>query len=224
MTQPSQSARRKTFTRKRLEDARLEELFAIAAGVFLAGGFSGASTNEIARRAHASKATFYSRFPTKEDLFVAVIEHRMERIFKAVTPPLSSDAPPEAALRSFGSNLIHLALTREQVGLVRLIGMEAGRFPKLARRFFEAGPALGQKTLAAYMRQCIERGSLRPSDPVRMAEHFISLVTGGEVRWFVLGLRPRPARKRLQDHLDAALRGFLQAYGSWAANALADTR
>jgi AcrR family transcriptional regulator len=49
---------RKTFTRKRLEDDRLAELLDIAAEIFLAEGFNGASTNAIARRANASKATF----------------------------------------------------------------------------------------------------------------------------------------------------------------------
>jgi TetR/AcrR family transcriptional regulator, mexJK operon transcriptional repressor len=205
---------RRTFSRKRLEDERLEELFDIAADEFLSGGFEAASMNKIARRANASKATFYARFPTKEDLFVAVIEHRMERIFKAVTSALSSNAPLAQALHEFGSNLIRLALTQEQVGLVRLISMESERFPRLAQRFLELGPALGLKTLAAYMRQNIDSGGLRKADPERMAEHFISLVTGGEVRWFVLGLRPKPGPKRLQDHLQAALQTFLLAYGS----------
>jgi hypothetical protein len=45
-----------------------------------------------------------------------------------------------------------------------------------------------------------------------MAEHFMSLVTGGNVRWFVLGLRPKPGKKRLEDHLKDAVKTFLQAY------------
>jgi TetR/AcrR family transcriptional regulator, mexJK operon transcriptional repressor len=205
---------RKVFTRKRLEDDRLEELLDIAAEIFLAEGFKGASTNAIARRANASKATFYSRFPTKEDLFLAVIEHRMNRISRAVTPALSTDAPPAIALHDFGSKLARAALTQEQVAFIRLIGMEAERFPKLAQRFFELGPGRGQKILAAYLQQSVERGYLRHENPERMAEHFVSLVTGGEVRWFILGLRSKPGPKRLEDHLHAALQTFLLAYGN----------
>lgn len=204
---------RKKFMRKRLEDDRLEELLDIAAEVFLSEGFSGASTNTIARRANASKATFYSRFLSKEDLFLAVIEHRMERIVGRVTPALRTDAPPAITLFDFGSKLVRTALTREQIAFVRLIEMEAERFPKLAERFFEVGPARGQKVLAAYMQQSSERGYLRPENPERMAEHFISLVTGGDVRWFTLGLRSKPSPKRLRDHLHAALQTFLVAYG-----------
>lgn len=204
---------RKTFTRKRLEDDRLEELLNIAAEIFLSEGFNGASTNAIARRANASKATFYSRFPTKEDLFLAVIEHRMDRISKAVVPVLSTDAPPAIALHEYGSKLVRTVLTREQVAFIRMIGMEAERFPKLAQRFFELGPGRGQKILTAYMRQSSERGYLRPENPERMAEHFISLISGGDVRWFILGLRSKPGPKPLNDHLRAALQTFLLAYG-----------
>lgn len=204
---------RKKFTRKRLEDDRLQELLNIAAEVFLSEGFSRASINTIARRANASKATFYSRFPSKEDLFLAVIEHRMEHIVGGVTPALRTDAPPAIALYDFGSKLVRIALTQEQIAFVRLIEMEAGRFPKLAERFFEVGPARGQKALAAYMRQSSERGYLRSENPERMAEHFISLVTGGDVRWFILGLRSKPSLRRLGDHLRAALEAFLGAYG-----------
>lgn len=205
---------RKKFERKRLEDDRLEELLDIAAEVFLSEGFKGASTNTIARRANASKATFYSRFPSKEDLFLAVIEHRMERIVGGVTPVLSTDAPPGIALYDFGSKLVRTALTREQIAFVRLIEREAERFPKLAERFFEVGPRRGQKVLADYMRQSSKRGYLRLESPERMAEHFISLVTGGDVRWFTLGLRSKPSPKRLGDHVRAALQTFLRAYGS----------
>lgn len=203
----------KVFSRKRLEDDRLKQLLDIAAEVFLAEGFNGASTNAIARRAKASKATFYSRFPTKEDLFLAVIEHRMERISKPVTLVLNTDVPPEIALHDFGLKLVHAVLTKEQVAFVRMIGMEAERFPKLAERFFELGPRRAVEMLTAYLRENTKRGFLRPENPKRMAEHFISLVTGGEVRWFILGLQSKPNPKRIGHHLRDALEAFLLAYG-----------
>lgn len=204
----------KSFSRERLEDDRLEELLSIAAEVFISEGFKGASTNVITRRAKASKATFYSRFPTKEALFLAVIEHRMERMADLAAPTGSLEGPPEIVLHEFGSRLVRNVLTQEQVTFVRMIGMEAERFPKLAQRFFEVGPGLALATLAAYLRQSSERGDLRSENPDRMAEHFFSLLTGGEVRWFILGLRSRPSPKRLADHVRAALKAFLLAYGN----------
>jgi TetR/AcrR family transcriptional regulator of autoinduction and epiphytic fitness len=74
--------------RARLDEERLAELLDVAAEIFISEGFSAASTNEIARRANSSKTTFYSRFPTKEQLFLAVIERRVTGIFQQVAGSL----------------------------------------------------------------------------------------------------------------------------------------
>jgi TetR/AcrR family transcriptional repressor of mexJK operon len=201
--------------RGRLDEDRLAELLGIAAEVFITKGFEAASTNEIAKRSNSSKGTFYSRFPTKEDLFLAVIEHRMQTVLHAVTSSLPQGLPMKEALRQFGQSFIQVALSKEQIALVRLIGMEAERFPTLGQRFFEIGPKRGQAALTDYMRQHIARGTLRPEDPVRMSEHYMSLLAGGDIRWYVLGFRPAPLRRDKQaQHLEAALNAFLSAYGT----------
>ncbi|MDR0577879.1 MAG: TetR/AcrR family transcriptional regulator, partial [Candidatus Accumulibacter sp.] len=47
-----------------------------AISVFLAHGFSAATTDMIQREAGVSKATMYACFPNKEALFAAAIEHQ----------------------------------------------------------------------------------------------------------------------------------------------------
>ena len=79
--------------RARLDEERLTELLDVATEVFVSEGFSAASTNEIARRANSSKTTFYSRFPTKEQLFLAVIERRITAIFSQVAASLPEEPP-----------------------------------------------------------------------------------------------------------------------------------
>ncbi len=74
------TVREKEQSHSRLGDDRIAELLDIAGKEFIAHGFEGASITEIAKRANSSKPTFYSRFPTKEKLFVAVLERRMNRI------------------------------------------------------------------------------------------------------------------------------------------------
>jgi TetR/AcrR family transcriptional regulator, mexJK operon transcriptional repressor len=87
--------RKRKPVRARLDEERLTELLDVAAEVFISEGFSAASTNEIARRANSSKTTFYSRFPTKEQLFLAVIERRMNRILQQVAASLPEEPPIE---------------------------------------------------------------------------------------------------------------------------------
>jgi len=214
----STSTKKTAQARVRLEKERLEELLDVAAEVFIAQGFAAASTNEMARRANCSKTTLYSRFPTKKDLFVAVIERRMTRVFREVAGFLPEDAPLEETLREFGARLLRVALSPDQITLVRVISMESSRFPILGQRFFETGPGLGQAALAEYLNGQIKRGRLLDENPQRMAEHYISLLSGGAVRWVILGLRSMNLKKNAQaEHLEAALRMFLRAYAKTSA-------
>ena len=198
--------------RKRLQDDRLAELLDMAAEVFITEGFAAASTNKIARLANASKTTFYARFPTKEDLFLAVIELRMTRIFEQVAL-FPECGTTEKSLRKFSMNLLRIALSPEQISLIRMIGMESVRYPELARRFYENGPKRGEDSLAAYLASQIKLTQLRDEDPLTMARHFMSLITGSPVRWFVLGFHTEPlSAGALRRHVNGAVELFLRAY------------
>lgn len=199
--------------RKRLQDERLAELLDVAAEVFIAEGFAAASTNEIARRANASKTTFYSRFPTKEDLFLAVIERRTAEIFGQVAR-FPEHQSLEQTLKDFSKNVLQIALSPEQISLIRMVSMEASRYPELATRLYENGPKKAEEALAAYLSNQITKGFLRKEDALAMARNLLNLVTGSPVRWFVLGFDPAPLSKRaLKKHVDGAIELFLRAYG-----------
>ena len=199
--------------RARLDEERLTELLDVAAEIFISDGFSAASTNEIARRANSSKTTFYSRFPTKEHLFLAVIERRIDGIFQQVAGSLPEERPIEETLQKFGSALIRLALSKEQIALIRVVSMEAARFPELGKRYYELGPKRAEERLATYLRKQVERGRLLNEDTRQMAQHFVSLASGGPVRWFVLGFDPISMSKNaIHKHLDSAVLMFMRAY------------
>jgi len=196
----------------RLDEDRVAELLDIATEVFVEHGFEGASTNEIAKRANCSKTTLYCRYPTKQALFIAVLERRTEMMFRELESALPDDAPTEKTLMEFGSRVLRIALSDEKIRLQRVVGMEAERFPELAARYFELGPDRGQKRLSRYLCRQIERGRLIKEDPHLMAEHFISLITGGPVTWKILGLRKDSGSKDHRKRVEAALRVFLRAY------------
>jgi TetR/AcrR family transcriptional repressor of mexJK operon len=198
--------------RPRAEDKRLEELLDIATDVFVTHGFESASTNEIAKRAGSSKGTFYSRFPTKEKLFIAVLERRMDRIFSLVSEALPLDPPMEETLREYGNRVLKFALSPDQLSLLRVVAMESTRFPELGIRFYELGPKRGQTLVGQYMKEQIKRGNLMDEDPHLMAEHLMSLITGGPVRWLILGLKRSPIANNGQRHVEAAVKAFLRSY------------
>lgn len=202
----------------RLEDGRVAELLDIASQVFLANGFAGASMNEIARLSNSSKTTFYARFPSKEKLFIAVMERRMDTVLGEVTAPLPAKSSIDVALKEFGTRFLRFALSNNQVMLFRIISMESARFPELGERFYEMGPKRGQTFLAGYLQEQIKLGHLVKDDPWTMAEHLMSLLSGGPVRWTILGLQTAPrTREKQQEHIAGALKVFLRAYATPAA-------
>jgi len=60
-------------------EERREEVLGVAAAVFAEGGYQGASTEEIARRAGISQPYIFRLFGSKRDLFIAVTEKCFER-------------------------------------------------------------------------------------------------------------------------------------------------
>ena len=213
---PQNTARKKggTTNRMRLEEERIAEILDVAAEAFIAAGFEGASVNEIARKANASKTTLYSRFPTKQELFIAVLERRMNLVFSQVSTALPIEAPIESTLKEFGSRLLQLALSKDQIVLLRVVSMESKRFPELGQRFYELGPKRGITQLGQYMQEQIKRGRLVKDDPMIMAEHLSSLLTGGPLRRMALGLGGSFGTKDRQQRIDAAVKVFLRAYSA----------
>ena len=61
--------------RQRRKDARPAELLEAALSLFVEKGFAATRTEEVAQRAGVSKGTLYLYYPSKEELFKAVIAH-----------------------------------------------------------------------------------------------------------------------------------------------------
>ena len=72
---------------ERREQTR-EELISAAEACFVTRGFHASSVDEVAERAGYTKGAVYSNFASKEDLFFAVYERRVERMQTEVEPGL----------------------------------------------------------------------------------------------------------------------------------------
>jgi AefR-like transcriptional repressor, C-terminal domain len=77
--------------------------------------------------------------------------------------------------------------------------MESAKFPELGKRFLELGPKRAEQALAAYLTKQAQKGCLSNEDTHQMAQHFMSLITGGRVRWFVLGFDPSSLSERIPE-------------------------
>lgn len=118
-------------------EALREHILDTAAHAFLETGFERTSMDAIATRAATSKRSLYAHFPTKDTLFLAVVE-RIRVLFgeKMGVPAEYAEQPAEATARYCGRfvQLLHWST----VGKMMRLGIDAAeRLPDLATGLYD---------------------------------------------------------------------------------------
>ncbi len=162
---------RRLITRAQLLDA--------AERVFARDGLRGASVDTIALEAGYSTGAVYSNFKGKEDLFLTLLEERIDprlaNVYEAVEAELAAGAPPLEAARRFVSTL-----RGERDAFLLLIDFwsQAVRDPAAAERFAQRHARL-RATVGRLLDAAIperEPGVGLPSD--QLATTLIALANG----------------------------------------------
>jgi TetR/AcrR family transcriptional repressor of mexJK operon len=195
------------------EQIRLTHLLDAATEVFFEMGYEGASTGEIAARAHSSKRELYSRFASKEELFLAVIDYRTAKIADRLTVLFQQERPIREMLQDIARELLRSLLSEEHSALMRLVYTQALQFPKAAQFMTERGPDRGIKNLAAHLTKQASRGKLAIPDPQLAAQHFAGLLVGDLVHRAMLGQKVPSSEKQIEARSAAAVAAFLLIYG-----------
>ena len=193
-----------TMRRKAFVDAARE--------LFFANGYAGTTMSSIASKVGGSKTTLWTYFPSKEELFAAVVDDIVAQYGDALAIDLPLDEPVLDVLRRFG-NLLMTKLTATPIlSLFRLVVGEAERFPHLAETFYERGPRRGKARAAIWVGEKMVRGELRMGDPMRAVQQFTGLCQSGIYQFAMLNLPESRDLSRLQDDVDAALDTFYRAW------------
>ena len=99
--------------------------------------------------------------------------------------------------------------------LRRLIIAEAGRFPELARTYYERVPGHTVTTLGSCFQDLAERGLLQADEPALAARQFAWLVLGQPLNQAMFcGYNGPFSASELDQLADAAVRVFLAAYST----------
>src|SRR5262245_19291118 len=112
--------------RVRTEERR-QAIIKAARDVFRDQGFERASMDAICERAGGSKATLYSYFPSKEDLFIACLRG-MATLEGANVEQFLSEAPDlKTGLERFGQWRLRSTLTKSGLAVRRMLWSDASR-------------------------------------------------------------------------------------------------
>jgi AcrR family transcriptional regulator len=192
-------------------DKRLQVLDG-ARRVFLADGFDGASMNDIARVAGVSKGTLYVYFPSKSDLFEAVIRYdralQAEQMFQF--GPECDDLAE--ILTRIGLGLMRNMCRAEHLAHMRMVIGVAAKYPQIGKAFFEAGPKAGAERLGICLAAQMARGAIAKADPVHAADQFIQLCQSGYFKAALFCVAAPDDDDAIRREVVTAVAAFLRIY------------
>jgi AcrR family transcriptional regulator len=195
-----------------------QSIVAAALLVFAHDGYSRASIDAIASRAATSTRTIYKYFPTKQDLFRAVIELSSARIAERhlalIRDHLSPSAAPAEGLTAFARAIVGLGDAdgadewKVHEALLRHLNADLENLPEdLVNTWLDTGPRPVAAALAARLQHWADTGELTLADPDLAAELFGRLITPRALP----GGRPTDLEDR-ERWVSAAIDVFLHGY------------
>ena len=193
-------------------DIKRQAILETAYRLFRTQGFDKTSMTEITTQVGGSKATVYSHFPSKEELFVECMMAALENYMSGTLKHLdASRTEPRSALLNFGSSVLNFICSPEQLEVRRLIIAEAAR-SGTGKLFFDKITALRAR-LSAFLTACMASGSLRRADPDLAAEQLGAMLEAEMLEPLLLQVREgSPDERETARAARRAVDAFLRAY------------
>jgi TetR/AcrR family transcriptional regulator len=151
--------------RERRKEARPGELLAAALDLFVEKGFAATRAEEVAQRAGVSKGTLFLYFPSKEELFKAVVREHISGTIKDAFGELQ-------AFPGTSGELVHYLMNQwwerygntKASGISKLMMSEAGNFPELATFYQDEVIIPGHQLIAKVIERGMASGEFRHVD------------------------------------------------------------
>ena len=148
--------------RERRKQDRPGELLDAALDLFVEKGFAATRVEEVAARAGVSKGTLFLYFPSKEDLFKAVVRAN-------VVEPVSQGAAEVSTFQGTMGELLEWMMLQwwhrygatKASGISKLVMSEANNFPDLAVFFQREAIAPAHALVRNALQRGIDRGEFR---------------------------------------------------------------
>jgi AcrR family transcriptional regulator len=152
------------MTRRRRKDARPGEIIAAALASFAERGYAATKLEDVAAAAGISKGTIYLYFPTKEELFRAVVR-------QAVLPNLEAAEAQFAGHEGSSADLLRILARRflqlldsDLTAVPKLVVAESGNFPAIAQLYADTVLRRAFRLIEAILARGMQRGEFRQID------------------------------------------------------------
>jgi AcrR family transcriptional regulator len=180
--------------------------------VFSQKGFVSASMDDIAAQAGLSKPTLYQYFPSKDELFTAMMTEERDHMLESFEYPTASGMVAE--LYAFSWHYADVVLRPDMLNLARLIIGEAQRLPDVGRAYQASGPDRVLAGMIAYLERQRAAGRLVFDDAELAAEDLWGLILSAPRNKALHIPDAVPDRATIERYIRNGLRVFLRAYST----------
>ncbi|MFT4100121.1 MAG: TetR/AcrR family transcriptional regulator [Burkholderiaceae bacterium] len=173
-TQPALRAPRPLKWERR-KDYRPAELLEAARAMFAERGFAATRLDDVARAAGVSKGTLYLYYPSKEELFKAVVRSGVVDWLDSLRRRLADEAiASDALLTQFFAEFWQRFVGTRVSPILKLVIAESANFPEVTRFFHEEVVTPTVRSLVALIERGIARGEFRQVDAGAFASLWIA--------------------------------------------------
>jgi AcrR family transcriptional regulator len=190
-------------------DARRKAIQAAAWDAFRQNGFERTTMSDIMAHAGGSKATIYSYFDSKDELFAAALEHGLRDVTQEPYRELAKAGPLAERLLRFARADLRIRLSPDMIAVERMLVAEAERshvYDVLREKSFYR-----RRLIAEQLEIEMEQGNLRDADPIRAAIHLLALIEFDARDWLLYGdtsVTPAMIEEQIHQGVDAFLRAY----------------
>ena len=161
-----------------LTDFRRHEIIAAALKTFGSKGFAATRAEDIAAQAGIAKGTLYLYFGSKEDIYVAAVQHAMDQLNERVCGRLQSAEGIRQRITAFITARLEFWL--EQKSLYRLL-LTIGREPQ-HRKQTNAVLRASKQSMIVLLEEAVAAGELNPQPFDAIAWAALDMLRGANDR------------------------------------------
>jgi len=159
--------------RQRRKDARPQELLDAALELFVEKGFAATRSEEVATRAGVAKGTLYRYYPSKEELFKAMVR---ENLSVHIAESAALAAQYQGSIAELLSQMMMAWWSKVGHGnagvVCKIMMVEARNFPELARFYVDEVITPSQNLIGGLIERGIRSGEFR-AVPVEATVHML---------------------------------------------------
>lgn len=189
---------------------RREQILQGAMRLFAEKGFRGTTTREIAQKLRISEALMFKHFPSKEALYRAIIQQRMNGAKDMLFPKEALKAKDDRQVFSAMASYL-IRRNTEDPTFLRLVLYSALEEYDLSKIFFKNNATKNTKILANYIQQRIHEKAFKKVHPLLAARAFIGMVLHYIQSQEIYGMGNLfnfPQKKVVETFVDSFLNGI----------------